>query len=73
MYTLFKKKNTDDAVCFICYLGLWRDDRREFGASYSDKPISGKVDSLSWGVALSDGNTRYNLSPKLAQPSNGFD
>ena len=29
--------------------------------SYPDKPISGKVDSLGWGLAQSDGSTGYNL------------
>ena len=29
--------------------------------TYPDKPISGKVDSLGWGLAQSDGSTGYNL------------
>jgi len=33
--------------------------------SYPDTPISGKVDSLGWGLAQSDGSTGYNLLPNI--------
>ncbi|NOR79245.1 MAG: biotin/lipoyl-binding protein [Methyloprofundus sp.] len=34
--------------------------------SYPDKPIKGKVDSLGWGIAESDGSTGYNLLPNVS-------
>jgi len=34
--------------------------------SYPDKSISGKVDSLGWGIAQSDGSTGYNLLPNVS-------
>ncbi|NOQ13159.1 MAG: biotin/lipoyl-binding protein [Methyloprofundus sp.] len=34
--------------------------------SYPDTPISGKVDSLGWGIAQSDGSTGYNLLPNVS-------
>jgi len=33
---------------------------------YPDKPIRGKVDSLGWGTAQSDGSTGYNLLPNIS-------
>ncbi|NOR79519.1 MAG: HlyD family efflux transporter periplasmic adaptor subunit, partial [Methyloprofundus sp.] len=33
--------------------------------SYPDTPIRGKVDSLGWGLAQSDGSTGYNLLPNI--------
>lgn len=33
--------------------------------SYPDTPIAGKVDSLGWGLAQSDGSTGYNLLPNI--------
>ena len=32
---------------------------------YPNKPIRGKVDSLGWGTAQSDGSTGYNLLPNV--------
>lgn len=33
--------------------------------AYSDKPISGKVESIGWGIAHSDGNPGANLLPSI--------
>lgn len=33
---------------------------------YPDTPISGKVDSLGWGIAQTDGSTGYNLLPNIS-------
>lgn len=33
--------------------------------AYPDQPIQGKVESLGWGIAPSDGNTGYNLLPSI--------
>ena len=33
--------------------------------TYPDRPIRGKVDSLGWGIAQSDGSTGYNLLPTV--------
>ena len=34
--------------------------------SYPDTPITGKVDSIGWGIAQSDGSTGYNLLPNVS-------
>jgi len=34
--------------------------------SYPDMPISGKVDSLGWGIAQADGSPGYNLLPNVS-------
>ena len=34
--------------------------------SYDDKPIDGYVDSLSWGIAQSDGSTGFELLPTVS-------
>ena len=33
--------------------------------SYPDTPLTGKVDSLGWGIAQDDGSTGYNLLPSI--------
>ena len=33
---------------------------------YPDSPLSGKVDSLGWGTAQSDGSTGHNLLPNIS-------
>ena len=33
--------------------------------AYSDKPLSGKVESIGWGIAPSDGNPGVNLLPSI--------
>ena len=34
--------------------------------SYPDRPLEGRVDSLGWGIAQSDGSTGYNLLPNIS-------
>ncbi len=34
--------------------------------TYPDTPLQGRVDSLGWGIAQSDGSTGYNLLPEIA-------
>ena len=34
--------------------------------SYPDKPLEGRVDSLGWGIAQTDGSTGYNLLPTIS-------
>ncbi|MCD6190622.1 MAG: efflux transporter periplasmic adaptor subunit, partial [Sulfurimonas sp.] len=33
--------------------------------AYKEKPISGKVESIGWGIAHSDGNPGANLLPSI--------
>jgi multidrug resistance efflux pump len=33
--------------------------------SYPDRPLRGRVDSIVWGIAQSDGSTGYNLLPSV--------
>ncbi len=34
--------------------------------SYPKKPITGKIESIGWGIAQSDGNSCYNLLPNVS-------
>jgi multidrug resistance efflux pump len=34
--------------------------------AYPDTPLDGRVDSLGWGIAQSDGSTGYNLLPEIS-------
>ncbi len=34
--------------------------------TYPDKPLEGRVDSLGWGIAQTDGSTGYNLLPNIS-------
>ena len=41
------------------------DDVRVTLMAYSDTPLSGKVESIGWGIAHSDGNPGQNLLPAI--------
>ena len=41
------------------------DDARVTLLAYSDTPLSGKVESIAWGIAHSDGNPGNNLLPSV--------
>jgi multidrug resistance efflux pump len=34
--------------------------------SYPDKPLKGRVDSIGWGIAQSDGSTGQDLLPSIS-------
>jgi multidrug resistance efflux pump len=34
--------------------------------TYPDKPMTGKVDSLGWGIAQQDGSTSSDLLPEIS-------
>ncbi len=34
--------------------------------SYPKKPITGKIESIGWGIAQSDGSSGYNLLPNVS-------
>lgn len=57
-----------DAYFRETYIGEMRAGDRAVVTlmSYPDNPISGKVDSLGWGIAQSDGSTGYNLLPNVS-------
>lgn len=41
------------------------DDAKVTLMAYPDKPLSGKVESIGWGIAPSDGNPGQNLLPSI--------
>lgn len=41
------------------------DDTRVTLMAYPDRPLTGKVESIGWGIAPSDGTVGYNLLPSI--------